>query len=204
MEIPPENHPPADDGNEVMRFWLVMGGSIGLAAISFVLAPFLGVSLLPGLKFDPNAIAIGIIAAVPLCLGLYFFMATKHPSILAFRDSQIEFFANIGFRFTLPRILLLAAGAGIGEELLFRGVFQQWLDLYNPSIVAIIFSNVVFGLLHFRSATYAIVAGLVGVYLGMVYLFTDSLLAPIATHAIYDAIALEYTRRAVEQWRQQH
>ncbi len=51
-----------------------------------------------------------------------------------------------------------------------------------------------------RTILYAIIAGLVGVYLGVLFAVTDNLLAPMAAHALYDAVALEYTRRAVAHY----
>lgn len=68
-------------------------------------------------------------------------------------------------------------------------------------IAAIVLSNIVFGLLHMRTVLYAVIAGSLGVYLGVLYLVTDNLLAPIMTHMLYDLVALEYTRRAVADYR---
>ena len=52
-----------------------------------------------------------------------------------------------------------------------------------------------------RTVLYAIIAGLVGVYLGVLYEATGNLLAPMTAHALYDAVALEYTRRAIINYR---
>ena len=43
---------------------------------------------------------------------------------------------------------------------------------------------------HWVSTTYAVVAGIVGLYLGSLYLITQNLLAPVVTHALYDFVAL--------------
>ena len=40
-------------------------------------------------------------------------------------------------------------------------------------------------------------AWIVGVYLGVLLELTDNLLAPLIAHALYDAVALDYTRRAI-------
>lgn len=78
-------------------------------------------------------------------------------------------------------LLVLAAVAGIGEEVLFRGVLQPWLGLG--------WSNVLFGLAHSVSPMYALLAGAIGAYLGWLQDATGSLLAPIVTHGLYDFLA---------------
>jgi membrane protease YdiL (CAAX protease family) len=78
-------------------------------------------------------------------------------------------------------LLLIAAVAGIGEEVLFRGVLQP---LAGP-----VWSNVLFGLVHFITPTYALLAGLLGGYLGVLLMTTDNLLAPIIAHGLYDFLA---------------
>lgn len=78
-------------------------------------------------------------------------------------------------------LLLLAAVAGIGEELLFRGVLQPRLGLAG--------SNILFGVAHSISPLYALLAGVMGAYLGWLFEGTNNLLAPIVTHALYDFLA---------------
>ena len=182
---------------EQNSFVPVLAGTvlIGVAAFGFSLllnTPF-------GEQFSstPNDFLIGVIATLPLVLFLWWFTRTDNASLAAFRDSQIEFFASLGFEFTPWRIALMALAAGISEELLFRGVLLTWLQQFSPLIVAIIVSNIVFGALHMRTMLYAVIAGGVGVYLSILYVATGNLLAPITTHIVYDAVALEYTRRAI-------
>ena len=54
--------------------------------------------------------------------------------------------------------------------------------------VALIGSNIVFGLAHFITPLYALVAGGLGLYLGILFDATGerNLLIPIITHALYD------------------
>lgn len=91
----------------------------------------------------------------------------------------------------------MAIGAGVSEELLFRGVLQTWSDRFLPLAFAILATNVLFGALHARTVLYAVIAGFVGVYLGVVFEASGNLVAPIVTHALYDAVALELARRAM-------
>lgn len=78
-------------------------------------------------------------------------------------------------------LALVAAMAGIGEELLFRGVLQP---LTGP-----VWSNVLFGLAHCITPEYALLAGLLGGYLAWVLDLSENILAPIIAHGLYDFVA---------------
>jgi hypothetical protein len=187
--------------SEARTFSFVLFGTLFLGLIAVGASFLTGTPLTQQLRLNPNDFLIGIIATLPLVVFLWWFSNTTLEHLVSFRRSQIKFFAEIGFTFTPTRIALMAIGAGISEELLFRGVFQSWLAGFTPVILAIVLSNILFGLLHMRTVLYAIIAGLVGAYLGALFAVTDNLLAPMVTHALYDAAALEYTRRAVKNWR---
>ena len=53
-------------------------------------------------------------------------------------------------------------------------------------------ASVIFGLAHYLSPTYAIYAGLVGLYLGIIFQASENLYIVMAIHALYDFIALVY------------
>ena len=77
-------------------------------------------------------------------------------------------------------LIALAAFAGIGEEVLFRGVLQPrtgWL-----------IATLLFGMAHPISPTYVIVAGLLGGILGLLQQYGGNLWTPIIAHAVYDYI----------------
>jgi len=180
---------------------------------AFLLTSALGAMLIPAAFAIAQAMAIdipalispgivntliGLAAVAPLAAMLCWFMTTTWRPIADFRASQIEFFSGIGFKFTRMRILILATIAGVSEELMFRGVLQTIIDRQLPTAAAIVIVGLLFGLLHARTALYAIIAALVGMYLGLLFFATGSLLAPIITHAVYDLIAFEWTRIAIE------
>ena len=89
--------------------------------------------------------------------------------------------------------------AGLGEEMLFRGVIQRaienWVGPPSGVYIGLIGAAVLFGLAHFITLTYALLAGLIGLYLGWLFNETDNLLVPIFAHAVYDFIALVYLVR---------
>lgn len=90
----------------------------------------------------------------------------------------------------LHDLILLAALAGLGEELLFRGVLQPWFERVSP-LAGLILTNVLFGLMHAVTLSYAVIAGLIGLYLSWLAYGVDppNLLRPIITHAAYDFVA---------------
>jgi len=95
------------------------------------------------------------------------------------------------------RFGLLSFCAGCGEEALFRGVIQGRLtDAIGP-IAALLVSGILFGLLHFMTPAYFWIATFIGVYLGSLWMLTQSLWVPILTHGLYDFAALYYFIRMV-------
>ena len=74
--------------------------------------------------------------------------------------------------------------------MLFRGVIQMKFG--------IVIASIVFGLMHCVSAAYAIVAVLMGFYIGAFYYFTENLLVPVQIHFIYDLGALIFLRYYVK------
>lgn len=84
----------------------------------------------------------------------------------------------------------VAALAGVGEELLFRGFLQTWLGNYFAITWAILIASIIFGLLHYLSHAYFISATLMSIAFGVVYCMTDSLLMVVVWQGVYDFIAL--------------
>jgi hypothetical protein len=107
-------------------------------------------------------------------------------------------------------LAIISALAGLGEEMLFRGVIQQaveaWLGEPLGIWVGLAVAAVLFGVVHMITPTYALLAGVIGLYLGWIWIATDwiapdsidtgrNLLVPIVTHAGYDLLALIYLVR---------
>lgn len=187
---------------ETQIFMIAIGGTALIGAAAYGLGFLLDAPLGPQIKVTTGGTLAGLLGVLPLAGFLWWFAGSSHPVIERFRRSQIKFFAEIGFEFTLGRIVLMATAAGIAEELMFRGVMQTWMAGVAPLAVAIVAPNLLFGLLHMRTVLYAIIAGLVGVYLGVLLAATDNLLVPMIAHGGYDLIALEYTRRAIRRHRE--
>ena len=80
--------------------------------------------------------------------------------------------------------------AGLCEELLFRGTLQIWASGQWGLPTAIVVVSIVFGLVHFVTPTYFILAAGIAAYLSDTMYLVDrpNLLIPITTHALYDYI----------------
>ena len=96
----------------------------------------------------------------------------------------------------------MALQAGISEEILFRGFLQPWFERNWGWAGGLVFSNLVFALVHWITPMYALLAGLTGVYLGLALDFGEerNVLIPTLIHALYDscaflAVAETYRRR---------
>ena len=100
-------------------------------------------------------------------------------------------------------LALISLSAGVGEEMLFRGVFQasftQWLQgplgYWWGVVAGLALASMLFGLLHPISLPYVGIAALLGFYIGAVWIYSGNLLTAMVTHALYDFAALGFIIR---------
>ncbi len=79
--------------------------------------------------------------------------------------------------------------------MVFRGVLQDVLAANTSTWVGVLLASVLFGMMHPMTLAYAVLATIMGVYLGWLYLATGDLLTPILTHAAYDFVVLVWLVR---------
>ena len=91
---------------------------------------------------------------------------------------------------SVAELAVISALAGIGEELLFRGLLQEglsrWIGPPTGVWVALAAASVFFGLLHPMNGAYILLAAVMGLVLGGLWIASGNLLVPIVTHAVYD------------------
>jgi uncharacterized protein len=155
------------------------------------------------LHLSGSGLLWGMVATVPLLLGLAWLQGAGRGRLRALLDLVVEQIGPYLARLSAMDLALLAVVAGSSEEVLFRGVLQIGLTPWFSAAGALMVSSVLFGLVHFASRTYAVLAGAMGLYLGGLFLAQQNLLAPIVTHAVYDFMALLlvarlYRRRLAE------
>jgi membrane protease YdiL (CAAX protease family) len=90
----------------------------------------------------------------------------------------------------------VSIAAGLGEELLFRGLGQAslaaWIGGDAGLWAGLIVGSLAFGLCHWLSRTYAVLAACMGIYFGLLLVWTGNLWTPILAHATYDFMALVF------------
>ena len=170
-----------------------------LAAVAIVLGWLFGYPPYQQAVWSASALGLGVLASlVPLLAACAIVVVPWRP----FREMLRVADEMVGPLFREASILdlaLVAILAGFGEEMLFRGVLQTalagWLGGAAGPWIALGLTSILFGLLHLITPTYAVIAGLIGLYLGWLQLAGGNLVLPIAAHAAYDFLALVYVVR---------
>ncbi|WP_018871913.1 CPBP family intramembrane glutamic endopeptidase [Thioalkalivibrio sp. ALJ16] len=167
-----------------------------LIPLALVLAGVAGITLSDHFHWSLEATAIGALAVLPM-LALLAALAASQWEPYRRLARQVRDFVHQLFQGALPgAVLLLSILAGVGEELLVRGVLQGWLsERWGPEW-AILVAALVFGLAHSISRFYFVFATLIGLYLGVLYHVTGNLLVVIVTHALYDWIVIHLYLRS--------
>jgi membrane protease YdiL (CAAX protease family) len=181
---------------------LLVVAAMGAAAI--VQTPNWGLG--PNVNFSVEAIATGTLAALPLG-GFAAALDLIEERVPGLKDvskaTQRSILTLLGGTFKpvlgLATALALGLAAGVGEEMLFRGVLQYELISRWGPVVGVGIASVVFGALHAVTPLYAALAGIASVYFGALYLVTDNLAIPIVCHAFYDVCALMYAHYEVSR-----
>jgi len=185
---------------------MAVGFEGGLGLLALALGWLLGVWPIPGIERTGiaweaqfPALLWGLAATGPMLLG--FWMMERFPwGPLADLQRDVERLVIPLFReCSIVELALLSLAAGVGEEMLFRGLFQhglaEWLGPPWGAWIALGVASVVFGLAHMLSVTYAILATVIGLYLGLLLIWNENLLVPAIAHGLYDFVALCYLVR---------
>lgn len=179
----------------------------GLALAAVVLYAVWGGSLGPWTPATAAAYGLallhGTLATVPLLILL--FLLERYPvgPLRELEQLTDSLLVPLFARASWWQLALVALAAGVGEELLFRGWVQSsltpWLAGGMPAAsaawTAACCAAVLFGACHWVSATHAVLAAGVGLYLGGLLIVSQHLVAPITAHALYDFLALVYLVR---------
>ena len=165
------------------------------------MAWFLGVSLVEQVTLEWHDIWVSIAGTCPLLLVLVWGSHSRWRVLTRlFReidDEVLPLFAGS----SVLELAVISLIAGVAEEALFRGILQTALADRLLPLPALVVVSVLFGLVHFITPTYALLASLIGLYLGCLLMFSDNLLVPILVHALYDFVALLYLLRTRRQLR---
>ncbi len=167
----------------------------GLAPLSLLLGWWLGHNPLARFAWNQADALWGALAAVPMIL--LFLLTLRSPigplrEIKSFcEDEFIPLLAGSAW----SDMALIALSAGVGEEMLFRGVLQSSLTAWLGAGWGLVIASLLFGLLHPISLPYVVVTSVLGLYLGAAYLLTGNLLVVMVTHSLYDFALMSYLLR---------
>ena len=142
---------------------------------------------------------IGLLAALPALVSLLVMIRVPLAPLRRLRDLVRTHIVPLFRGCSLAELFVISIIAGVGEEMLFRGVIQHGLaERIGPpggTMVGIGIASLLFALAHALSGTYAILAGLISIYFGWLLVATGNLLVPIAAHSAYDFLAFVYLLR---------
>jgi uncharacterized protein len=195
----PETQPPPQTGATVARsrgfVAIALACELSLLPVAFGLAWLLGLPLFAGFLVRASDLLWGIVASLPLLALFGWMLKASWPQLRKIREFMEARVRPLFSSWSLWELAMLSAAAGVCEEALFRGALQGGLSRWMNPTVALLIASVAFGLCHFVTRTYAVIAGGLGVYLGVLWLVTGTLVAPMITHAVYDFIALVWFLR---------
>ena len=164
----------------------------GLILLSLILLRFSHLDLWSRFNLSWGATVFALLLCIPMLAMLFFVVRLRWTPIDRFRREIDEKVMPIFANSKLPDLALIPFFAGVGEELFFRGWLQSILTSKFEAWLGILIASAIFGLAHSLSSTYAIYAGLTGLYLGVIYQISGNLYIVIVIHALYDFIALVY------------
>ena len=170
----------------------MLGMQVGIVVLALVLDMVFGLRMLDDLSFSMSAINLSLAATIPLLAAVWLLGRMDWVWVRELQKFMREFLIPLFRNAPAGILFLVSLLAGVGEELLFRGVIQGGLDGVIGSTAALVIASVIFGAMHAVSRPYFILATLMGLYLGWLYVTTGNLLIPILVHFIYDWVVLRH------------
>lgn len=140
----------------------------------------------------------GVASSIPLIVCHWIIEKTQPAFYQPMRRLVENFFYPMFARSSWVELLIVSLVAGFGEELFFRWCLQGGISSMLASSLApwavgsisILAAGVAFGLCHFVSNTYFIMATVAGIYFGVVMVVFDSWVVAAVAHALFDLYAL--------------
>ncbi|MDD2723866.1 MAG: CPBP family intramembrane metalloprotease [Methylovulum sp.] len=162
-----------------------------LILVAMLLGWFAHINPFATIHLSKASVLYGVIGTVPLFLMFLALERIERHSVAQIRQFLLRTLGPCLHRYDWVNLFILAAVAGISEEVLFRGVIQPWIEVSWGGMVGLLVSNLLFGFVHSVTPLYSILAALVGIYLGLAMDFQGerNLLTPIIIHTLYDFLA---------------
>jgi hypothetical protein len=168
---------------------------LALAALALLLGRWLDVPIASRVRPDWGDVMTGVAAALPPAVLFLITIHSPAGPLRLIRHSLVKVARPLLAGWSIPQIAVVSCLAGLSEELFFRGLIQGGLTPLVGVAGAVFIASAVFGLVHWLDPAYVVGAALIGAYLSGLWWWTDNLLTPVVTHAVYDFIALVYLLR---------
>ncbi|MBL4869428.1 MAG: CPBP family intramembrane metalloprotease [Robiginitomaculum sp.] len=145
-----------------------------------------------------KAMGWGVLATLPMIVLLHFLEHEENNLFTDLRQLMQSQIVPLFCKASVWELAVVALAAGVGEEALFRGMLQSWFitsigSAYSP-LIGILLASILFGLVHYVTTEYAILAAVMGLYFGLLFWRTEDLIVPITVHFLYDWYAMVYLR----------
>ena len=175
--------------------WLAVLFEGGMFLVAMAVNWWFELSLPERLRWDLGHAFWALAATGPLLLMMLWTSRSRLGPLVRFRKVVDEVVVPMFRDCSYAELALISVLAGLGEEALFRGVIQVSLSGPLGDLAAIAITGLLFGLVHWVTTTYFVLATVIGIYFGCLLVFFDNLLVPMAVHAVYDFLALLYLTR---------
>jgi membrane protease YdiL (CAAX protease family) len=167
----------------------------GLLVLAFGLGWLTGNPPFQFFRFGWPVVVVGVFASVPPLLLLLWCVNSRWQPFVRLMSEVEENILPLFEECTTFDFALISIIAGVAEEALFRGVIQMSVSSVLTPFGALVSTALLFGLLHLITPAYAIIAALIGFFLGWLLMLSGNLLLPIVVHTLYDFLALTYVAR---------
>lgn len=171
-----------------LRLHQVLPSAIAVVVLGWGLTFLIDVNWTPLGRFGWASLLYGVIAGILFYVGVFFFSCQGWFYTKAMRK-LMHSLHGLFSQFSWPAIIVVSILAGVGEELLFRGVLQTWLISVVDPFWGIVLASMVFGLLHYLTKIYVVVTFAIGLLFGALFYYSNSLLLVMLAHTVYDICA---------------
>lgn len=166
-----------------------------LVPLAVLLSWPLGLDPWQGFEVSLDALALGGLATGLLLILLGFSAGGRARWNIDLQARVNELLQQLfpdGPTWAVPALALLA---GLGEEVLFRGVIQTALVQGTSPMIGVVLASLLFGVVHWVTFAYFLLATAMGLYLGLLYHLTGNLMVVVLVHSLYDWAAMHYYLR---------
>jgi membrane protease YdiL (CAAX protease family) len=184
---------PKPIGKRIVWIGVAFEGGLGLAALALGWA--LGETPLRKIHWVGQDALWGLAACIPMLAVFIICIRWPVGPLVRIKQFSEEFIRDWFADCSLLDLGVISLLAGIGEEMLFRGVIQEAISAWLNPLTALVLASLLFGLMHPITPFYIVLAAGMGAFLGWIFIATGNLLPVIITHGVYDFLALAYLTR---------